>query len=85
MDAKTFISKKHDAAVDDLKAIEAEYLPRLEAAKSAIAMTKKWLEELGVEKGPEESPLSLQDVAKSAANTWVSSRDLNPTSRPTPP
>jgi len=82
MEAKAFISQKHAEAVEALRAIEAEYMPRREAAQATIAMTDKWLEELGGEKAaPAEPELSLQDVAKSAAGSWMSNRDLNPGSR----
>jgi len=81
MEAKTFISKKHAAAVEELKAIEAEYIPRRDAAQSMIAMTQKWLDELSLEKNVSEPEVSLQDVAKSAANNWTSNRDLTPQGR----
>jgi len=48
MDAKTFITAKHESAVAELKAIEAEYKARTEAAKATIEMTKVWLSELGL-------------------------------------
>jgi len=83
MDATTFITKKHDAAVEELKAIEAEYLPKLEAAKSAITMTKKWLDELTTEvpNTLTERQAQLQEFAKGTPNGWASSRDLTPQAR----
>jgi hypothetical protein len=86
MDAKTFLSKKHEAAAEELRAIEAEYFPKREAALAAIAMTQKWLDELPGEK-PSTPPVvaaaesSLQDAIKNGANGWVSNRDLTPQAR----
>ncbi len=82
MDAKTFLNNKHDAAVEELKALEADYAKRKQAAQAAIDMAKKWLDELG---GPEvsrsepvkpEPDMSVQDFAKKPTDSWVSSRDL---------
>jgi len=64
MEAKTFISKKRDAAIDELKAIEAEYLPRLNAAKAMIEMTQKWMDELASERANVESPVMQLEPAK---------------------
>jgi len=75
MDAKIFISKKHDAALDELKAIEAEYRPRLDAARAMITLTESWLNEIGPEKGS-QSPIS-SEVSKSPSESWVSARDLS--------
>ena len=50
MEAKTFISKKHDAAVAELKALEAEFAARSKAAKEMISLTEKFLNELADEK-----------------------------------
>ena len=82
MDATTFISKKHAAAVEELRAIDAEYAPRRDAAQAIIAMTQKWMDELGVEKPAAEQGVSLQDAAKNAATSWTANRDLNPQARP---
>jgi len=68
MEARTFIGKKHDAAVDELKAIEAEYIPRRDAAQAMIDMTQKWLDELGGEKG------AAEEAPKGSAQNWASSR-----------
>jgi len=75
MDAKSFISNKHAAAVESLVVIEAEYRAKKEAAQAEIDLAKKWLDELGGEK------ISAPEVSKPASNTWVSNRDLTPTGR----
>ena len=76
MDAKTFITKKHDGAVEELKVIEAEYMAKKEAAQAAIDMAKKWLAELGTEPAKPEPQVAAQDCAKSSSENWVSARDL---------
>ena len=81
MDAKTFISKKHDAALDELKALEAEYKPRMDAAQAKIDMAKTWLDELSSETESTESMVSVEDVLKSPSSNWVSARDLTPPAR----
>jgi len=59
MEAKSFISNKHAAAVENLRAIEAEYLSRMSAARAEIALTQKWLDELGGE-AVVEKPITLE-------------------------
>lgn len=76
MDAKTFISRKHDAAIEELKALEAEFNVRKKSAQETIDMAKKWLEELGGEKDKPEVQASAQDPGKAASENWVSARDL---------
>ncbi len=46
MDARSFITNKHNAAVEELRALEAEYLPRRQAALASIALTQQFLDEL---------------------------------------
>ncbi|MDR3690258.1 MAG: hypothetical protein P4L46_12830 [Fimbriimonas sp.] len=88
MDAKTFVSQKHDEAIEELKALEAEYIPRRDAAQSKINLAKKWLDELSLDKeeipvavAPAQAPSSVADLTKTPANNWVSARDLNPQAR----
>ena len=81
MEAKTFISKKYDAAVEELKAIEAEYKPRLEAARAAIATSKKWLDELGSQKPMVEPQIPVQTITRTPSERWISARDLTPQAR----
>jgi len=57
MDAKLFITSKRDAAIAELKAIEAEYMPRRNAAMAQMELTKKWMEELGAEKPAAPAPM----------------------------
>jgi len=78
MDAKTFISKKHEAAVEELKAIDAEYMPRREAAQAKMAMTQKWLDELSSDKSVVMPEPPMPDASK---NGWVENRSLTPQSR----
>jgi len=80
MDAKTFISKKHHAAVDELKAIDAEYIPKRDAALAAIAITEKWLDELSSDKQA-TVPEVVMDANKNGVSAWVSNRDLTPQGR----
>lgn len=56
MDARTFIQKKNSDAVDELKAIDAAYMPKRSAALAAIAMTEKWLAEISDEMEKEVEP-----------------------------
>lgn len=81
MDAKTFVSKKHHAAVEELRAIDAEYKPKRDAALAAIAMTEKWLDELSADK-PSAMPEVVIDPSKNGAPSWNPSRDLAPQGRP---
>jgi hypothetical protein len=46
-----------------MKALEAEYLPRIKAAKELIAMTKVWLDELAQERTVAE-PVMAKEPAK---------------------
>lgn len=78
MDAKTFIARKHEAAVEELRAIDAEYIPKRDAAKSAIAITQKWLDELAAEK---PAVVQESEISKSGVNAWISNRDLTPQAR----
>lgn len=74
MDARSFISQKHDAAIDELKALETEYLLRRDAAQAAIELAQRWLSEL--EAGKAEPQVSTQQFAKPATGDWVSAPDL---------
>ncbi len=76
MDAKTFITRKNEAAVAELKALDDEFLPRMDSALAMVDLTKKWLEELGSELTEDEGP-SLQEVAKTASQNWMVGRDAN--------
>jgi hypothetical protein len=62
MDAKTFIMAKNAASVAELRAIDAEYVPRRNAALAAIAMTEKWLDELGLDDVKAEPEPTVQAV-----------------------
>jgi len=81
MDAKAFLTAKHDAAVEELRAIDAEYAKRKESAEALVELTSKWLSELGGSRVSAEPDLNIADITKQAANSWVSSRDLNPQTR----
>jgi hypothetical protein len=81
MDAKTFINSKHDSAVEELKAIEAEYIPRRDAAQAKITLIKKWADELSLEKSAPEPEVTVSNFTKAPSNNWVSARDLNAQAR----
>ena len=49
MDARAFINKKYEAAVEDLKSLEAEFIPRRNAVQAKIDQTNQWLVELAME------------------------------------
>jgi len=75
MEAKAFINQKLEAAVEELKAIEAEYKPRRDAAQATISLTKKWLDELGLDKSPSQPDTTIQDIVKSPSNIWAAAKD----------
>jgi len=81
MDARGFVTQKHDAAVEELRALDAEFNARKQSAQAMIDLTKKWLEELAGEQASKDTYGSVQEVLKSSSDKWVSSRDLNPQSR----
>ena len=77
MDAKTFLSNKHNAAIEELKAIEAEYQQKKLAAQATADLTKKWLDEMGLDLGkPDTTPMD-SDLPKKPSENWVSARDLS--------
>jgi hypothetical protein len=90
MDARTFILEKNSAALEELKAIDAEYLPRRSAALELFALTEKWMDELAAEElkaapvsTPREPVLIVEDNTKESPETWRSARDLQPRVRQT--
>jgi|GEM_PF-1760981 hypothetical protein len=76
MDAKTFLSNKHNAAIEELKALEAEYQQKKLAAQATVDLTKKWLDEMGLDFGkPTPAPVE-NELPKKPSENWVSARDL---------
>lgn len=92
MDARTFIYEKNSAAVEELKAIDIEYMPRRNAVLDRIAMTEKWIEELeaaSAKSAPEvkaepakpvfaKPTLIVEESQMEPIESWRSARDLQP-------
>jgi len=92
MDARTFIYEKNAAAVEELKAIDIEYMPRRNAVLDRIAMTEKWIEEIEVSQATSESAkaepiakpmfakptLIIEESEMAPIESWRSARDLQP-------
>ncbi len=76
VDAKTFITNKRDAAVEELNALEAEYLARKKTAQAMVDLTKQWMEELGGNAEDATASVPATDVSKASGESWVSARDL---------
>jgi len=84
MDAKTYLQEKNAIAVEELMAIDAEYVPRRNDALAAITLAEKWMEELGVPVPGQyyfEPTLIIQDEVKAPDENWRSARDLMPKAR----
>jgi hypothetical protein len=62
MDARSFIVEKNAEAVEELRAIDAEYFPRRKAALAAIALAERWLDEL-VDGDPKLEEATVQPEA----------------------
>ncbi len=79
MDARTFVSQKYDAAVEELKSLEAEYVLRRDAAQAAIELAQRWLAELGGDKS--EVQVEVQPITIRNRENWVSAPNLTEQAR----